>query len=115
MGTSTLKMNEMQVGEAFAGVAGPLGRPSELTRYEDATVVFTAGGLGLPPVYPIMREHLERGNHVTLISGFRSKSLMFWDGKDERVGALQAKYGKQLEVIYATNDGTFGVEGFVTT
>jgi glutamate synthase (NADPH) small chain len=114
MGTSTLKMNEMQVGEAFAGVAGPLGRPSELARYEDATVVFTAGGLGLPPVYPIMREHLRMGNHVTLISGFRSRELMFWNGAKERVGRLQAEYGDQLHVIYATNDGSYGVQGFVT-
>jgi len=114
MGTSTLKMNEMQVGEAFAGVAGPLGRPSELARYEDATVVFTAGGLGLPPVYPIMREHLRMGNHVTLISGFRSRELMFWNGAKERVGRLQAEYGDQLRVIYATNDGSYGVQGFVT-
>ena len=114
MGTSTLKMNEMQVGEAFAGVAGPLGRPSELARYEDATVVFTAGGLGLPPVYPIVREHLRMGNHVTLISGFRSRELMFWNGAKERVGRLQAEYGDHLRVIYATNDGSYGVQGFVT-
>jgi len=114
MGTSTLKMNEMQVGEAFAGVAGPLGRPSELARYEDATVVFTAGGLGLPPVYPIMREHLRMGNHVTLISGFRSRELMFWIGAKERIGKIKAQYGDQLHVIYATNDGSYGVPGFVT-
>ncbi len=114
MGTSTLKMNEMQVGEAFAGVAGPLGRPSELARYEDATVVFTAGGLGLPPVYPIMREHLRMGNHVTLISGFRSRELMFWNGAKERIGKIKAQYGDQLHVIYATNDGSYGVPGFVT-
>ena len=114
MGTSTLKMNEMKVGEAFAGVAGPLGRPSELTRYEDAEVVFTAGGLGLPPVYPIMREHLRMGNKVTLISGFRSRELMFWNGADERVGRLKAQYGDQLTVVYTTNDGSYGVQGFVT-
>lgn len=116
MGTSSLKINQMTVGDAFAGIAGPLGQPSALENYPDGTtVVFTAGGLGLPPVYPIMREHLRRGNHVTLISGFRSKDLMFWDGDDERVGTLQAEFGDQLEVIYATNDGSFGVHGFVTT
>jgi glutamate synthase (NADPH/NADH) small chain len=116
MGTSSLLMNNMKVGQALAGIAGPLGRPSDLQRYEEgSTVVFTAGGLGLPPVYPIMREHLRLGNHVTLISGFRSKELMFWDGETERVGALQAEYGDQLNVIYATNDGSFGVHGFVTT
>ena len=114
MGTSTLKMNEMKVGEALAGVAGPLGRPSELTRYEDAEVVFTAGGLGLPPVYPIMREHLKMGNRVTLISGFRSRDLMFWNGADERVGMMKAQYGDQLTVVYTTNDGSYGVQGFVT-
>jgi glutamate synthase (NADPH/NADH) small chain len=116
MGTSTLKINNMHVGQALAGVAGPLGRPSELQRYrDDQTVVFTAGGLGLPPVYPIMREHLRLGNHVTLISGFRNADLMFWDSADERIGTIKAEYGDQLEVIYATNDGSYGVQGFVTT
>ena len=115
MGSTTLGMNAMSVGEALAGIAGPLGRASELQRYgEDETVVFTAGGLGLPPVYPIMREHLRLGNHVTLISGFRSQDLMFWEAPDERVGRLQAEFGAQLDVIYATNDGTYGVQGFVT-
>jgi glutamate synthase (NADPH) small chain len=116
VGTSSIEINRMQVGDAFAGVAGPLGRPSEVTPYPvDQTVVFTAGGLGLPPVYPIMREHLRAGNHVTLIAGFRSADLLFWTGDDERVVALQREFGDRLEVVYTTNDGTFGVEGFVTT
>ncbi len=116
MGSSTIMINQMRVGQALAGVAGPLGRPSDLERYpDDTTVVFTAGGLGLPPVYPIMREHLRLGNHVTLISGFRSADLMFWDGPDERIGRIKAAFGDQLDVIYATNDGSVGVQGFVTT
>jgi len=115
VGTSSIEINAMEVGEAFTGIAGPLGRPSDIHLYEsDETVVFTAGGLGLPPVYPIMAEHLRRGNHVTLIAGFRSRDLMFWDEPDERVGRLQAQFGDQLDVVYTTNDGTFGVEGFVT-
>ncbi|MDR3202770.1 MAG: sulfide/dihydroorotate dehydrogenase-like FAD/NAD-binding protein, partial [Bifidobacteriaceae bacterium] len=116
VGASSAGINAMEPGQALAGIAGPLGQPSDLHKYpEGSTVAFTAGGLGLPPVYPIMREHLRLGNHVTLISGFRSKDLMFWDGPDERVGRLQAQYGDQLDVVYATNDGTFGVKGFVTT
>jgi len=115
MGTSSILMNKMEVGEAFTGVAGPLGQPSKLHRYEgNQTVVFCAGGLGLPPVYPIMRAHLKMGNHVTLIAGYRTKSLLFWTGKGERVDNLQQEFGNRLEVIYATNDGTFGVKGFVT-
>ncbi len=115
MGTSTLLMNKMTVGDSFAGIAGPLGQASELHHYGPTrTVVFTAGGVGLPPVYPIAREHLRLGNHVTLISGFRSKDFLFWTGADERVGKLQAEFGDLLDVIYTSNDGTFGVKGFVT-
>jgi len=115
VGTSSMLMNRMAVGDSFAGIAGPLGKPSELHRYgEDETVVFTAGGVGLPPVYPIMREHLRLGNHVTLIAGFRSANLLFWTGEHERVGRLQQEFGGQLDVIYTSNDGTFGIQGFVT-
>ena len=115
MGTSSIEINRMQVGDAFTGIAGPLGMASAIHKYDEGqTVVFTAGGVGLPPVYPIMREHLRLGNHVTLISGFRNADLLFWTREDERIGRLQAQYGGQLDVIYTSNDGSFGVKGFVS-
>ncbi len=115
MGTSSTLMNRMVVGDRFVGIAGPLGRPSELHHSSPGeTVVFTAGGVGLPPVYPIAREHLRMGNHVTLISGFRSRDLMFWTGADEKLGRLKAEFGDLLDLVYATNDGSFGYSGFVT-
>ncbi|MDI9627379.1 MAG: sulfide/dihydroorotate dehydrogenase-like FAD/NAD-binding protein [Acidobacteriota bacterium] len=115
MGTSTRRINQLQVGDQLAGVAGPLGQPSLLHRVPDEqTVVFTAGGVGLPPVHPIAREHLRLGNHVTLIAGFRNADLLFWVGEGERVDQLQAEFGDRLEVIYTSNDGSFGIEGFVT-
>jgi glutamate synthase (NADPH/NADH) small chain len=116
VGASSILMNAMKVGEEFTGIAGPLGQASILHRYEgNKTVVFCAGGVGLPPVYPIMREHLRMGNHVTLIAGYRTKDLLFWTAEGERVDGLQKEFGKQLDVIYCTNDGTFGLKGFVTT
>ena len=116
MGSSSIAINKMNVGDAFTGIAGPLGLPSALHRYEgQQTVVFTAGGLGLPPVYPIMRAHLRLGNHVTLIAGFRNSDLLFWVKDGERVAALQAEFGDLLDVVYTSNDGSFGVKGFVTT
>jgi glutamate synthase (NADPH/NADH) small chain len=115
LGSSSMMINQMQVGDAFSGIAGPLGLASKLHRYENGeTVVFTAGGVGLPPVYPIMREHLRMGNHVTLIAGFRNRDMMFWDKADKRVGSLQAEYPDLLDVIYTTNDGSFGIKDFVT-
>jgi glutamate synthase (NADPH) small chain len=116
VGASSILINQMQPGEAFTGVAGPLGQPSHLHKYtKDQTVVFCAGGVGLPPVYPIAREHLRLGNHVTLIAGYRTETALFWIGEGERVDKLKAEFGDQLDVIYCTNDGTFGLKGFVTT
>ena len=93
LGATSARMNALDPGDAFAGIAGPLGQPSSIERYANGeTVVFCAGGVGLPPVYPIMREHLRLGNHVTLISGFRSGANLFWTGEDERVGRLQAEF-----------------------
>jgi glutamate synthase (NADPH/NADH) small chain len=115
LGSSSIIINKMEVGEAFTGIAGPLGLPSQLHRYDQGeTVVFCAGGVGLPPVYPIMREHLRLGNHVTLIAGFRTKGLMFWAETDRRIGLLNFFYAYEIYVIYTTNDGSFGIEGFVT-
>lgn len=116
VGASTLAMNRMRVGDSFAGIAGPLGAPSEIRPFgADETVVFTAGGVGLPPVYPIAREHLCRGNHVTLIAGFRTASLQFWTAATERLDTLQAEFGDQLRVILTSDDGSCGIKGFVTT
>ena len=115
MGVTSIEINKMGVGERFEGIAGPLGRPSHVEKVpEGQTVVFTAGGLGLPPVYPIMREHLRLGNHVTLIAGFRSKELMFWTGEEDYVGRTIAEFGPLLDIVYTTNDGSYGIEGFVT-
>jgi glutamate synthase (NADPH/NADH) small chain len=115
MGTSSIEINQMAVGDVLTGIAGPLGRPSDVHPIGEAqTVVFTAGGLGLPPAFPIIREHLKAGHHVTLVSGFRTRDLMFWTAPGERVVQLQEQYGEQLDVVYTTNDGTFGVSGFVT-
>ncbi len=114
-GSSSLAINQMQVGEAFAGIAGPLGRPSIIHRYPgNKTVVFTAGGVGLPPIYPIMRAHLRAGNHVTLIAGFRQADARFWTDDNQPVARLQAEFPALLAVIYTSNDGSFGVKGLVT-
>lgn len=117
MGTTSLNINKMQIGEAFTGIAGPLGGGERTAsiRCREGIRRLTAGGVGLPPVYPIAREHFKLGNHGALISGFRSANLLFWVGEDERLGQLKAEFGDQLDLIYCSNDGSFGMQGFVTT
>ncbi|WP_052260883.1 sulfide/dihydroorotate dehydrogenase-like FAD/NAD-binding protein [Photobacterium gaetbulicola] len=115
LGTSSKLINQMQEGDCFEAIAGPLGQASHVVKHPDnQRVIFTAGGVGLPAVHPIMRAHLEIGNKVTLISGFRSKTHSFWTEEGDKVENLRAAYPELLEVVYASNDGTLGIEGFVT-
>ncbi|WP_076410469.1 sulfide/dihydroorotate dehydrogenase-like FAD/NAD-binding protein [Shewanella sp. UCD-KL12] len=115
LGSSSNLINLMQEGDCFTAIAGPLGQPSHLQQYKsNERVVFTAGGVGLPAVHPIMRAHLALGNKVTLISGFRGIEQRFWTDEGDKVEVLRDKYGDQFEVFYASNDGSFGIKGFVT-
>lgn len=124
VGKSSQELNAMQVGEAFVGIAGPLGMSSKMEKFDPATksVCFVAGGVGLAPAFPIVRAHLELGNHVTLIIGSRSRDLLFWvdpdgdpEGKSmERVDVLHRQYPELLDVVLASDDGSFGVKGTVT-
>ncbi|MFT6925999.1 MAG: glutamate synthase (NADPH/NADH) small chain [Psychromonas sp.] len=115
LGSSSKIINKMRVGDCFAAIAGPLGQASHLLKHPDnQRIIFTAGGVGLPAVYPIVRAHLETGNKVTLIAGFRGLDFCFWTEKDGRIETLRRQYPDQLEVIYTSNDGSFGIKGFVT-
>ena len=51
---------------------------------------------------------------MTLIAGFRSADVLFWTGPGERVEQLRTDFPGQLDVVYTSNDGSFGVRGFVT-
>ncbi len=114
VGTSTKLMNQLEPQQSFAGIAGPLGRPSVIERYDDdRRVVFIAGGVGLPPVLPILKEHLELGNQTVLISGFRNLTQAFWHEPGQRLDRLQSDF-PNLEVIYTSDDGSFGLHGLVT-
>ena len=116
LGSTSKVINQMQVGDCLTAIAGPLGNPSHVTKQpENKRVIFTAGGVGLPAVYPIMRANLKIGNDVTLITGFRNADFCFWTEQDGRIENLRQQYPNQLKVIYTSNDGTFGVKGFVTT
>lgn len=114
LGSSSKLINKMQVGDSFCAVAGPLGQASKVSEHS-GKVIFTAGGVGLPAVFPILRAHLEKGNQVALISGFRGKSHSFWTEPGGRLDRLRERYPELLKIIYASNDGSLGIKGFVTT
>jgi ferredoxin--NADP+ reductase len=103
VGKSTQQMGLLEVGDGFANIAGPLGRPTEIKNY--GTVVMVGGGVGIAPTFPITRALKQAGNKVISIIGARNESLLFWQ---ERM----AQYSDEL--IVCTDDGTAGRKALVT-
>jgi len=104
VGKTTREMGDrFEVGDSVLDFAGPLGRPTEVENY--GTVVCVGGGVGIAPLYPIVRALRKAGNTVVGIVGYRSRDLSFYD--EEFREACD-------EFIVMTNDGSLGGKGFVS-
>ncbi len=105
LGRSSNEMMELKEGDYILDLLGPLGIPSNIEKV-DGRVIFIGGGLGVAPIFPQLRMSKEEGNHTISIMGFRSGDLIFWADKF-------MQYSDEFHI--ATDDGSFGTKGFVTT
>jgi ferredoxin--NADP+ reductase len=103
VGYSTSKLAQVEVGEEILDVTGPLGQPTHVEKY--GTVVCIAGGYGAAPCYLIAKAFKDAGNKVYMISGARTKDLIFWQDKMQKAST---------ELFITTDDGSLGIKGFGT-
>ncbi|WP_029540729.1 sulfide/dihydroorotate dehydrogenase-like FAD/NAD-binding protein [Selenomonas sp. AB3002] len=103
IGASTMKLAELNVGDSIVDFVGPLGQPSEIEKL--GTVVVVGGGIGVAPTYPIARAMKEAGNKVIAIMGAKTKDILIME---EEMKAVTD------EVVVTTDDGSYGIKGFVT-
>ena len=108
IGASTLELTKVQ-NEIFS-VSGPLGNPNEICKnpieFEGKRIIYVAGGVGIAPVYPQVKYLSSLGFFVDVIYGARTKDLLLIRDKIE---------GVAHRVYYATDDGSYGIKGFVTS
>ena len=103
VGETTKQLGKMNVGDNILNFAGPLGQPSEIEKY--GTVVCIGGGVGIAPLYPIIRELKKAGNYVISILGARNEKLLMLEKEIE---------GFSDELHICTDDGSKGTKGFVS-
>lgn len=108
IGASTLELSHTKK-ELFS-VSGPFGHANEICsnidKFKKKKIVYVAGGVGIAPVYPQIKYLKEHGIDTDVIYGSRSANLLLIRDKVEKVAK---------KVHYATDDGSFGIKGFVTT
>jgi len=103
VGKTTKQLGKMKVGDKLLNFAGPLGQPSEIEKY--GTVVCIGGGVGIAPLYPIVRELKKAGNYVISILGARNEKLLMLEKEID-------EYSDEIHIC--TDDGSKGKKGFVS-
>jgi len=103
VGKTTKQLGTLKVGDSVENFVGPLGVPSEVKKY--GTVVCIGGGVGIAPLYPIVKALREAGNHVISILGAKTEKLLILEKE------IQA-YSNEFYI--ATDDGSKGQKGFVS-
>lgn len=109
IGKSTRKMSAYEVGDTFADVVGPLGRPSEFVHLSEEErknrrYVFVGGGVGIAPIYPQVKWLYERGVKADVIVGAKTKSLLVYEDQLREISNLYV----------TTDDGSSEYKGLVT-
>ena len=109
IGKSTRIMAEYNVGDKFADVVGPLGKPSEFVHLTDEErkskrFVFVGGGVGIAPIYPQVKWLYEHGIKADVIVGARTRNLLVYEKELEAISNLYV----------TTDDGSSPYKGLVT-
>lgn len=104
VGKVTAMLRSLPLGSELA-VLGPLGRGFDLEAAGPRPVL-VAGGIGLPPVLFAARELRRRGIEFAFFYGASSQPELLLRGEIEEVATGQ--------VVFCTDDGSFGESGFVT-
>ena len=105
LGKSSTELGKLEEGEFILDLLGPLGVPIEIKKY-DKPVICVGGGIGIAPIYPKVKELVALGNCVITIIGARTKKLLILEDELRKLSS---------ELYVTTDDGSYGVKGFVTT
>lgn len=103
IGKSTKEINQLEAGDTIRDIVGPLGTPSEIENFGHAVVI--GGGVGTAVSYPLAKALKEAGNHVSVIIGARTQSLIILEEEMRQIAD---------EVLICTDDGSCHTQGFVT-
>lgn len=110
VGDGTRRMAMAPLGERFALLA-PLGTPWRRPPPE-VVPILVAGGVGLPPLLLLARELAARASHA---GEARPRPIALYGGRTDADLPLAEELGESCDLRLATDDGSCGAHGLVTT
>lgn len=103
VGKGTETMAEIKKGEMLDCLVG-LGNGFD-TSVSGQNPVLIGGGVGIPPMYGLLKKLLSEGKTPSVILGFNTKDEIF----------SEKEFKKLCKNVYVTTvDGSYGIKGYVT-
>lgn len=103
VGRTTMILGALEAGDTILDLAGPLGRPTHIENFGKCVCI--GGGVGVAPLYPIIKSLKDAGNEIVSIIGARNKDLLI----------LEKEIKVQSDRLFVTtDDGSSGRKGFVS-
>ena len=93
VGGETQRMSQLNEGDSFHDIVGPLGKPSDLTELpieelKKMKICFIAGGVGTAPVYCQLKWLHNNGVTVDCIQGAKTKDIIILEDEMRAVSNL---------------------------
>lgn len=105
VGEGTQALANMEINDE-ASLLGPLGNGFDCD-IKEKKIAFIAGGIGKAPFEYLSKILLEQNNHITMIVGGRDSNAL---------AGLECYQDMEcIQLLFATEDGSLGEKGFVTT
>ena len=105
VGRTTMLMDQLEVGDCFADIVGPLGKPTHMEGLKSVCVI--GGGTGNALAYPLACGMKAAGVDTYMIEGFKNKDLVILEEE------LKENLGDD-HVFVVTDDGSYGEKMFTT-
>ena len=103
VGRTTMILGAFNTGDRILDLAGPLGRPTHIEKFGKCICI--GGGVGVAPLYPIIKALKNAENEIVSIIGARNKGLVI----------LEEEIKAQSDRLFVTSDdGSSGRKGFVS-
>ena len=104
-GEGTKQFATLQAGDRL-DIMGPQGNGFDLCGIgQGDKVLLIGGGIGVPPLVQVAKELSARGAEVLSVLGFAHKDAVILEEELKQYG----------EVVVTTDDGSYGIEGYVST
>lgn len=103
-GDSTRRLCALKAEDTILDIVGPLGQETDF--HEAKHVCVIGGGVGCAIAYPSAKACHQRGIETDMIAGFKNESFVILKEEMEQIAD---------EFTLVSDDGSTGIQGFVTT